>query len=168
MNLPKTNFKIKQNILVLFKAQAHCFRVLSHVQYLMTQGCFRIMELVHSLRTDTHVYLLPLATCFLMYSVIPLENIFHVFHAFSLVETRTDTGCKTENDCLTILLRAGHWPCSVAAAPGPRRGGWGPVCAAQRIWAPGPGPRAARDGHQGRDSHVGKPGSHPLRKRRRK
>lgn len=122
MNLPKTNFKIKQNILVLFKAQAHCFRVLSHVQHLMTQGCFRITELVHSLRTDTHVYLLPLAMCFLIYSVIPLENIFHVFHAFSLVETRTNTGCKTENDCLTVLVRAGHRPCPVGCCPRPQEG----------------------------------------------
>ena len=83
----------------------------------MTQGCFRITELVQSLRTDIHVYLLPLAMCLLIYSLIPLENIFHVFHAFSLVERRTNTGCKTENDDLIVLIRIGHLPCPVGRSP---------------------------------------------------
>lgn len=91
-----------------------------------------------------------------------------MFHAFSLVETRTNTGCKTEMTILLFSFALDTGPALWAAPPSPRRGCWGPLCAAQRIWVPGPGPRAASDGHQGRDSHVGKPGSHPLRKKRRK
>lgn len=88
----------------------------------MTQGCFSITGLVHSLRTDIHVYLLPLAMCLFIYSVIPLENIFHMFHAFSLVETRTNTGCNTENDYLIVLVHIGHLPCPVGRSSQPQEG----------------------------------------------